>query len=180
MFGMTKREKNEKQKNKGTAVLGKLTDKEKGQKLSKLRRRYPNRLIHNSFDFAGELFDMDLVLLYLLLTDDCACTEADLYDDPAPVDEIPTIEPVEQEELVEAAVAAEESPVEAESFDSTENRDSIPDSPDQSSFDSTDNETTSSGGGSSFDSDSGGGYGGGGDSFDSGDGDCGGDCGGCD
>jgi len=155
MFGMTKREKNEKSRYKGKAILENLSAKEKGKKLSRLRGRYPGRLIHNSFDFAGELFDMDLVLLYLLLIDDCACTEADLYDNP--VDEIPHNEPAPAEELVEAAVVAKEAPAEAESFDSTENRDSVPDSPDRSSFDS----------------DSGGGYdSGGGDSSDSGD--CGG------
>ena len=165
MFGMSKKERNEKKRTQGLARLGKLSNKEKGQKLSRLRKRYPNCSFHGSFGFADELLDMDLVLLYLLLIDDCACTEADLYDssEEAPVNEIPTIEPVENEELVEAAVVAEEAPAETESFDSSTPvaRDSIPDSPDQSSFDSD------SGGGGGYDS------GGGGDSFDSG-GDCGG------
>lgn len=165
MFGLTKREKNEKSQNKGKAILGNLSDREKGKKLSRLRRRYPGHLIYSSFDFAGELFDMDIILLSLLLIDDCACAEADIYDNPEP--EVDLVDTVEAAIVADAAVVAE---VEEQG-----------DSPDQSSFDSSTPvesspvvestpETTS------FDSDTTSSYGGGGDydsggSFDSGGGD---------
>jgi hypothetical protein len=171
MFGWTKREKNEKKLNQGRASMAKLSSKDRGKKLSGLRRRYPNRST-GMFDFIDDIFDMDLIILYLLLCDDVAVEEADLFDNP--------VEDV-VEEAVEVAVTAEvveevveeaiEEVVETESFDSSTPAESTPEvsTPETTSFDSS-TDTSSYDGGSSYDS-------GGSDSYDSG-GDSGGDCGG--
>ena len=166
MFGMTKREKNEKSRNGATAELKHLDAKARGKKLSRLRKRYPNRLIASGFDFADELFDYDLIILYLLLCDDTAMEEADLYDNP---------EPIETEEMVEAAVVTETTEVEEQgdspdqsSFDSSTPVESSPaaeSTPETTSFDSDSNSGGYSGGGGGYDS---------GGSFDSGGGDDGG------
>jgi hypothetical protein len=175
MFGWTKREKNEKKLNQGRASMAKLSSKDRGKKLSGLRRRYPNRST-GMYDFVDDLFDMDLVILYLLLCDDVAVEEADLFDNPVEDVVEEEVEVAVTAEVVEEAVMEEavEEVVETESFDSSTPTESTPDvsTPETTSFDSdTDTSDTSSysSGSDSYDS-------GGSDSYDSGDsGDCGGD-----
>jgi len=176
MFGWTKKEKNEKSLNRARAELGKLSPKDKGKKLSRFRKKYPT-YVNSEFEFDDYLFDFDLVLMYLLLCDELAVEEADLYDNPVeaeePMDE--TVDKVD-EEMVEVAVAAEVADevvtAEAEeitSFDSETPVKSTPSyspEPETTSFDS-DTSRSSYGGGDDS-------YGGGGSSFDSGGGDCGG------
>ena len=182
MFGWSKKEKNEKKLNTARTKLANMTIKERGRKLSKLRRSYPRYSGIGMFDLADELFDMDLLFLYLLMDDTLAVEEADFIDNPVEedlteenlVDETP-----QEEEMVEAVVAHEEvvesvqesTPVDnTPSFDSdTEPVKSTPSyTPDPEltpSFDSDSDTKSSYGGGGSFDS--GGGY-------DSGSSDCGG------
>jgi len=175
MFGWSKKEKNEKKLNQAKAELAKLSKKDKGKKLSRLRKRYPSRLGTGAYDFADELFDYELVIMYLLLCDDMAVEEADLFDNP--VEDV-VEEPIAVEEAVSETIPLEPEPVavtadvaeetvtaeaeEASSFDSetpvertyTSVHDETP------SFDSDSDTNRSSyggGGGSSFDSDSGGG-----------------------
>jgi len=181
MFGWSKKEKNEKKVNQGRASMAKLSGKDRGKKLSSLRRRFPNYCGFGMFDFADELFDMDLIILYLLLSDTEAVEQADIYDNPEPdpIDEAiaeADAEP-ELEEMIEAAVVTDvveeavaevESTPETVSFDSSTpvERAPVESTPDTTSFSSED--TSSYGGGG----DSGGSYDSGGDS---GGGDCGGD-----
>lgn len=167
MFGWTKREKNEKSQNSARAELSKLSLKDKGAKLSRLRKRYPNRVVSSMWDFEDRLFDYEMIFLYILLSDDLAVEEADQIDNPIEV-EPPTVAEIASEEPVEVVVEAEvteASVATTESFDSSTPVEHTSEStPETTSFDSG--------------SDSYGGGGGGGDSFDSGDsggGDCGGD-----
>ena len=100
MFGWSKKEKNEKKMNQARVELARLTPKKRGEKLSRLRKRYPSRLDHDDYDFGDELFDMEMVWLYMLLIDDIAVEEADFYDNP--VEDVVETIPME-----EVSVAAE-------------------------------------------------------------------------
>lgn len=185
MFGWSKKEKNEKKLNQARAELAKMSPKDRGKKLSRLRKRYPHRLGAGTYDFVDELFDYELVIMYLLLTDDMAVEEADLFDNPVEdvVEEtIPlaeeSAEPVVDEEPVavtadvaEEAVTAETEGTSSFSSDTPVERTPEPTytpEPDPTpSFDSDTTRSTYGGGDDSYSS-------GGSDSFDSGGCDCGG------
>ncbi len=184
MFGWSKKEKNEKKMNQARVELARLTPKKRGEKLSSLRKRYPGCMDGDDYDFSDILFDSEMIMLYMLLIDELAVEEADLFDNPVAEvvgDTIPmdSIEDV-QEQLSQITVGPEITIDHSHLSDSssisppTSTPDPTPSpspSPSPSSFDSDSSSDRYSGGGSSFDS--------GGGSCDSGSGDCGGgDCGG--
>lgn len=162
MFGWTKREKNEKSQNSARAELGKLSLKDKGEKLSRLRKRYPNRISTGRYDFDDQLFDYELILLYILLSDDLAVEEADQIDSPVEV-ESPGVEEITSKEVAVEVEATEASVDTTGSSNSPTPVNSIPESIPESTPETT---SSDSSGSDSYDS--------GGDSG----GDCGGDCGG--
>ena len=162
MFGWTKREKNEKSQNKAVAELKKLSLKERGAKLSRLRRRYPNRAKKSyGWDFVDQFYDYESILLWLLIADDLAVNEADLFDNPVEDTVEEVVEVAVVAEVVEEVVETEA--VETTSFDSSTPVESIltESTPETIGFDSNTNTSSygsSEDSGSSYDSgDSGGG-----------------------